>query len=236
MHRIYLSKRKKKGYWIKDCLDNKKLGKLIEKNNTQVCKIKKKYRGFNLAQEALFLVNEIDPKDFQIKLIRPYLNFDINLNEYPFEAFFESCRLKQTQDDLFGRTAMLHPAAHKAWKKMQNTAKRSGVFLKIISAFRSYAYQQQLIANKIKKGQSKKEILKVNTLAGFSEHHTGCAIDIGTKNDPVLEAEFDQSKAFNWLKNNAHRYDFYLSYPKNNTTGICYEPWHWCYKPVFPSI
>ena len=74
------------------------------------------------------------------------------------------------------------------------------------------------------------KILKVNTLPGYSEHHTGCAIDIGAPNEAILEEEFDQSEAFDWLQQNANKFGFHMTYPKNNNTGICYEPWHWCYR------
>jgi D-alanyl-D-alanine carboxypeptidase len=74
------------------------------------------------------------------------------------------------------------------------------------------------------------EIIKVNTLAGYSEHHSGCAIDIGSKDQPVLETEFENTPAFHWLKINAGDFNFTLSYPKNNLSGMIYEPWHWCYR------
>ncbi len=66
---------------------------------------------------------------------------------------------------------------------------------------------------------------------GFSEHHTGNAIDIGTYRIENLQEEFESTKAFNSLKENAHLFNFYMSYPKYNQYGFIYEPWHWCYTP-----
>ena len=33
-----------------------------------------------------------------------------------------------------------------------------------------------------------------------------------------------------WLRTNAPRFGFHLSYPRNNPHGIGYEPWHWCWR------
>ncbi|MCY7275262.1 MAG: D-alanyl-D-alanine carboxypeptidase family protein, partial [Phormidesmis sp. CAN_BIN44] len=54
-------------------------------------------------------------------------------------------------------------------------------------------------------------------------------IDIGDGNVPAtnLSPSFDQTAAFNWLKQNAVRFNFEISFPKNNPQGVSYEPWHW---------
>jgi hypothetical protein len=46
---------------------------------------------------------------------------------------------------------------------------------------------------------------------------------------PLLEEEFELTDSFTWLKENAHQFDFRLSYPRGNDLGIIYEPWHWFY-------
>ncbi len=162
--------------------------------------------------------------------IKQYNKDICDTSNYCFPLFAEPKRLKKCKKDLFGRDVYLHPAAKKAWKKMKKAAQKADIKLKIISAFRSYDYQKQLIQKKLDKGISIEEILKVNTLPGYSEHHTGCAIDIGVKDEAILEEEFDQSDAFKWLQQNAKKFGFFMTYPKNNHTGICYEPWHWCYQ------
>ena len=170
-------------------------------------------------------------KQKQLKQRIKQYNKDLcDTSKYSFPLFAEAKQLKKCKKDMFDRDVYLHPAAKKAWKKMKKAAKKAGIKLKIISAFRSYDYQRQLIQNKLDKGLRIEEILKVNTLPGYSEHHTGCAIDIGTNNAPILEEEFDQSEAFDWLQQNANKFGFYMTYPKNNNTSICYEPWHWCYR------
>ena len=72
--------------------------------------------------------------------------------------------------------------------------------------------------------------MKVNALPGESEHHTGMAIDLTTGDEKeVLTESFEKTYAFEWLTENAYKYGFKLSFPRNNDYGFVYEPWHWCY-------
>ncbi|MBT8145423.1 MAG: D-alanyl-D-alanine carboxypeptidase family protein, partial [Gammaproteobacteria bacterium] len=65
----------------------------------------------------------------------------------------------------------------------------------------------------------------------FSEHHTGRALDLNTDGCAVLQEEFENTSAFQWLMAEAQSFGFILSYPRDNPWGIVYEPWHWCYQP-----
>ncbi|MEX2131231.1 MAG: M15 family metallopeptidase [Pseudohongiellaceae bacterium] len=156
------------------------------------------------------------------------------------ETFLSECRmplcnepdeLADTETDFYDRPQQLTPAARSAWMKMKQAAGTEGVELFLISAFRSLAYQQHLITRKLAAGQSIDVILKVNAAPGFSEHHTGRAIDIGTPGCGALVEEFENTKAFEWLTRRACEFKFALSYPRGNDLGIDYEPWHWCFHP-----
>lgn len=129
-----------------------------------------------------------------------------------------------------GRRFQLHPDAWKAWKKMKTEAAGFGVELYIVSAFRSIRRQAEIIETKKKEGLTDKEIFKTIAPPGFSEHHSGRAIDIGTPGFPPLEEVFDDSEAYRWLAARAVDFGFRLSYPKDNMYGIAYEPWHWFYE------
>ncbi len=62
---------------------------------------------------------------------------------------------------------------------------------------------------------------------GYSEHQLGTAVDFVTsENSYYLTTNFENTKAFKWLQENAYKYGFILSYPKGNTY-YQYEPWHW---------
>ncbi len=117
------------------------------------------------------------------------------------------------------------------WQQMCQAAVSDGVVLQLVSAFRSVDYQCELIRNKLNRGQVIEDILKVNALPGYSEHHTGCALDITTPGAEPLEESFEQTEAFAWLSKNAREFGFELSYPRDNPFGIAYEPWHWARQP-----
>ena len=136
--------------------------------------------------------------------------------------------------DVFGRPARLEASTWVAWQYMKARAAEDGVVLQLISTYRSYDYQRELFARKLARGQAIGDILKVNAAPGFSEHHSGRALDIGTAGEPPAEASFESTPAFAWLSAHAARFDFTMSYPPDNPHGIVYEPWHWCWRPSTP--
>lgn len=142
----------------------------------------------------------------------------------------ECSRLLSAGPDAFGRDALVDGKALAAWQRMQQVAERDGVVLQLVSAFRSVEYQKKLIARKLASGQQIDAILCVNAAPGFSEHHSGCALDLGSPDYPCLEESFENSPAFAWLKANAADYGFSMSFPRGNPYGVQYEPWHWCYR------
>ena len=142
-------------------------------------------------------------------------------------AYEEAAELVDVGPNLVGRIQRLAPAAAKRWAAMVEAAAGDGIALLIVSGFRSYEYQAALIRKKIDAGQSITQILEVNAAPGHSEHHTGRAVDIATPGSRPLTEEFEDSAAFSWLGENAYRFDFTMSYPRDNPWGIIYEPWHW---------
>lgn len=142
----------------------------------------------------------------------------------------EPAELVETELDFYGREQRLTPSAFAAWQAMQECAQADGISLLMLSAYRSVDYQCQILRRKLDAGQSLEEILRVNAAPGFSEHHTGRAIDIGAPECPVLEERFEETTAFAWLQSNAANFGFTLTYPRDNNCGITYEPWHWCFS------
>jgi D-alanyl-D-alanine carboxypeptidase len=132
--------------------------------------------------------------------------------------------------DTQNRPQWLSPRAARAWTRMRDAAARDGVELQIVSAFRSVEHQLGILKRKLERGLDIVEILRVSAAPGYSEHHSGRALDITTPGCAALEEEFERSSAFAWLSANAQRFDFRLSYPRGNPHGIAYEPWHWCWK------
>ncbi len=141
----------------------------------------------------------------------------------------ECAELATIGTDAQGRDQMLLPEAAMAWYALRNAAEEDGIVLEVASAFRSVGYQASIIERKRQAGQSLGEILRVSAAPGFSEHHTGRALDLTTPGSVPLEEEFEATLAFEWLADRAHRHGFRMSYPRHNRHGIAYEPWHWAW-------
>ena len=131
--------------------------------------------------------------------------------------------------DILERDQRLTPSAATAWNRMRAAAAGRGVELQLVSAFRTVSYQTNLVQRKLDEGQSIHKILSVTAAPGYSEHHSGRAIDLTCPGQTPLEEEFAESTAYRWLKSNAGVYGFKESYPRNNRHRVQWEPWHWCY-------
>ena len=140
----------------------------------------------------------------------------------------EALVLAEVGDD--GREHRLTPAAAADWRAMKAAAEADGIAIRIASAFRNVERQAEIVRSKLEQGLSLDSILEVSAPPGYSEHHTGRAIDITTDDSPELEIEFEQTSAFRWLCRRACEFGFSLSYPQGNPHGYAYEPWHWCHR------
>jgi D-alanyl-D-alanine carboxypeptidase len=145
-------------------------------------------------------------------------------------AYEEASELVDAGPNIVGHRQRLAPVPAAQWAAMQSAAADVGIALLLVSGFRSIAYQARLIRKKIDAGQSLDDILAVIAAPGFSEHHTGRAVDIATPGSRPLTAEFEDSAAFGWLTSHAGRFGFGLSYPRDNPGGFAYEPWHWAWR------
>jgi len=132
--------------------------------------------------------------------------------------------------DIYEREQRLTPEVFEAWNELRAKAQNDGVVLQLVSGFRSVSYQRGIIERKLAKGLHIQEILKSSAAPGFSEHHTGRALDLTTPGATVLHSDFEQTTAFAWLVRNASGLGFRLSFPRGNPHGIVYEPWHWYFQ------
>jgi D-alanyl-D-alanine carboxypeptidase len=139
----------------------------------------------------------------------------------------EAVELEFVQRDPDGREHRLTPATARAWRAMQAAAAEQGVVLQLVSAFRSLDYQVELIERQLAQGRAIAEIMQGSACPGYSEHHTGRAVDIDTPDNPGLGEAFERTAAFEWLGREAGRFGFTMSFPRGNAAGYMYEPWHW---------
>ena len=134
--------------------------------------------------------------------------------------------------DRWRRALWLRIDAARGWLRLRDVALTDGIVLEAISGYRSHDYQLGIFERKLARGQTVEQILAVNAAPGFSEHHSGLALDIGTPDEPPAEESFETTPAFAWLQANGPAHGFSMSYPRDNPHGIVYEPWHWRYSAV----
>ena len=122
--------------------------------------------------------------------------------------------------------------------KMREEARKDGIYLVFLSGYRSINLQNEIFYSlKSIRNQEAFERARVSAPPGYSEHSTGFAIDIrdATQRETDFETEFENTKAFRWLKNNAAMFHFKLSFNKDNKY-IDYEPWHWRYEGSIEAL
>ncbi|MFH5186442.1 D-alanyl-D-alanine carboxypeptidase family protein [Paenibacillus sp. TAB 01] len=118
--------------------------------------------------------------------------------------------------------------AAQALEKLFAGAKKDGIFLAGVSAYRSHATQTSVYNNYVKKDGEEKA-RTYSAVPGHSEHETGLAIDVsGSDGKCAAEDCFGSTKEASWLAKHASEYGFIIRYlkGKESITGYQYEPWH----------
>lgn len=151
-------------------------------------------------------------------------------NELPTHLFYQENAQNLVEIGTFyDRKEFLNLEAAEAFKQMKLAAQKDGIELIAISGFRSVSDQKKLFERQIQRKGSKQVAARLSAPPGFSEHHTGYALDIwdGKSPETLLKSAFESTQAYRWLKAHAAQYGFELSFPANNPQGVSYEPWHW---------
>ncbi len=160
---------------------------------------------------------------------------DTLLGHYPYpEALISELQAIEGHPEI-----KLRRATAVSFDAMVRAAAAEGVILVPLSGFRSIDDQQYLFFDiKAERGQVATKRAEVSAPPGYSEHHTGYAVDVGDGKVPAtnLSTDFENTETFRWLKTNAPRFNFELSFPLNNPQGISYEPWHWRFVGDIQSL
>ena len=129
--------------------------------------------------------------------------------------------------------------------RMISDAKKDGVNLELVSAYRTFEYQQQNFDKSVQDridnrgmtyDEAYEDTKKEVAMPGESEHNAGLSADIMSDEYSSLDDDgFKNTKAYKWLTANAANYGFILRYPteKSDYTGIIYEPWHYRFVGVY---
>lgn len=181
-------------------------------------------------------------------LLPPELYGRINMSqEYSIDEL-----IGKAPRDLVGDTYLttMHRDAARALNLMQVAAKKEGINIKVVSAFRSFQRQKEIFESKFNRftaegespDQAVNRIIEYSTIPGTSRHHWGTDLDLIDGGvpapDSVLEAEhFYGNGVFcplrQWLEAHAAEYGFYEVYTNHpDRKGFAHEPWHYSYAPV----
>ncbi len=118
---------------------------------------------------------------------------------------------------------------------MFQAAQEENVWLWVASGYRSVEDQEEVLQREItlhmsQDGMTREEAqetsLKTIARPGYSEHHTGLAVDLNDVSD-----NFEATEEYKWLKAHAPEYGFVQRYrsDKVDKTGIDNESWHYRY-------
>lgn len=174
------------------------------------------------------LAEKVNNKDLEEAGINDWRLFLVNeYNPVPDDYKFELSNIDSIRK--FDSRAM-----EDLKKLVEDCRRETGDVIWAQSTYRDENEQKTVFDRRVQKyidmGNSKEEAEKlaatVTSRPGTSEHHIGLAVDFN-----YAETEFENTAAFKWLTENAHKYGFILRYPKGkeSITGIMYEPWHFRY-------
>jgi D-alanyl-D-alanine carboxypeptidase len=110
---------------------------------------------------------------------------------------------------------------------LRQAAEANGTPLLVVSAYRSYEYQERLFGDQVEE-VGEDQALVDTAIPGHSEHQLGTTIDVlDLRSDELTEA-FAETPAGAWVIEHAHEFGFVLSYPAETSDQTCYhfEPWH----------
>ncbi|MEX2145258.1 MAG: D-alanyl-D-alanine carboxypeptidase family protein [Candidatus Spechtbacterales bacterium] len=173
----------------------------------------------------------INPKKFDIYLT-PVRNCEFKAKMVPIDNQIYTWQEKRVK---IRRQYLPEPAYRAFANLVKSMEKDISKRILVNSGYRSPAYQLLTFIYWFSKNDyNLAQTLKSVALPGYSEH--GCpkkqGVDFITENGISWgeEISFDATEEYKWLLRNGKKFNFYLSYPRNNSAGIMFEPWHWHYE------
>ena len=138
--------------------------------------------------------------------------------------------------DFEGGTIQVEKEALEQFNKLKEDLHKDGVDIVLDSAYRSVKRQQDLWDEWSADPEKGPEyVKKYVAVPGYSEHHTGLAIDIAIEKDGKVIYDNDEMIAERDIFAKVHAkladYGFILRYleGREESTGYTYEPWHFRY-------
>ena len=192
--------------------------------------------GYQMREPVVFCGNTADPEDAAILTEEEALSYLALVNRcYRMSSDFSPYDLSvvnvATVNPPFGSDVHhLRESAARATEELFRAAEAENLFLLMSSGYRSYDLQTFFHTNAVAT-HGLEEGRRISAVPGHSEHQLGLGVDLTTH---ALEGEGWLSQRFSttpegvWVRANAHRFGFIISYPQGREadTGFIYEPWH----------
>ena len=167
---------------------------------------------------------------------KPKYNYDIPVNGYDDVCIIVNKYYKVPDDykpaDLTSVDGQkLRSVAASAYINMKNDALKEGLKIRVVSGYRTVEYQRGLY-NRYLSGDSQENVDRYSARPGYSEHHTGLAMDLFGSQDGLRQ--FENTPEFPWVRDNCYKYGFIIRYLEEteDITGYESEPWHLRYVGV----
>lgn len=197
--------------------ENTTLAEALQTAKEKTESLDKQFRRVNNNVQDLEKITKTDPELLQ-KYSRVYF-----LNEHYAPADLETIPSQYTFNKT--KTYKIHDQVWPYLEDLMNDAQKAGMSLQIISAFRSFS-EQAILKGAYTVTYGAGTANQFSADQGYSEHQLGTTIDFTNPTVADTFSGFSKSKEYQWLKENAYKYGFVLSYPENNSY-YQFEPWHW---------
>lgn len=209
------------------CKKHTVAGAVIEENASENNTKKRDIQEEKSVEDVKSKSNDIKKENDYLMLINK--NSGINENYIPPDLVIPNVKFRVADD--MCREMRLDAA--NALENMFNDAKEEGINLIAISGYRSYDYQEVVYERSVAT-EGQEYTNNYVAIPGTSEHQTGLVMDLLSDEYLSLDEGFENTMAFQWLKENMTNYGFILRYPrgKEDITGYDYEPWHLRYVGI----
>lgn len=197
--------------------ENTTLAEALQSAKEKTESLDKQFRKVNNNVQDLEKITKTDPELLQ-KYSRIYF-----LNEHYAPADLTTIPSEYTFNQT--KAYKIHDEVWPYLQDLMDDAKKAGMSLQVISAFRSFSEQAVLKgAYTVTYGAGTANQFSADQ--GYSEHQLGTTVDFTNPTVADTFSGFSKSKEYQWLRENAYKYGFVISYPENNSY-YQFEPWHW---------
>jgi zinc D-Ala-D-Ala carboxypeptidase len=165
---------------------------------------------------------------------RDYVDWKKSLldTKYKVGRRYEPKRLVSVHEAGVAGIGRLRPLVIDDLRALRLAARAAGNPIEITSAYRGFERQAELFDYWVERYGMRKA-LATSARPGHSEHQLGTTIDVKAKNgaSPWATDDWATTRTGGWMKKNAWKFGFVMSYPKGKRSVTCYayEPWHYRY-------